>query len=128
MPVQRNAHTAVANGNSVFVFGGQDEDNNKLGDLWEFNLTTKQWAKISSFSGQEFARSGHTAVSFNSKMYVFGGIFEVTKELNDLLVYDFKTQKMSILDKNGDQESPNYQTRFDDSVLKNEIGGGSSPL
>ena len=63
LPIQRNAHTAVANGNSVFVFGGQDEDNNKLGDLWEFNLTTKQWAKISSFSGQEFARSGHTAVS-----------------------------------------------------------------
>ncbi len=43
-PIERNAHTAVAFGNSVFIFGGQDEDNNKLGDLWEFNLTSKQWA------------------------------------------------------------------------------------
>jgi len=30
-------------------------------------------------------RSGHTAVSYNNKMYIFGGILEVTKELNDLL-------------------------------------------
>lgn len=35
-------------------------------------------------------------------MYIFGGILEVTKELNDLLVYDFKTQKMAVMVKNGD--------------------------
>lgn len=42
------------------------------------------------------------AVAFGGKMYVFGGILEVTKELNDLLVYDFKTQKMAVVDKHGD--------------------------
>ena len=92
MPIPRNAHSAVAYGNSLFIFGGQDEDNNKLSDLWEFNVTTKQWAQIAySSSLQEVGRSGHAAVGFGSKMYVFGGILEVTKELNDLLVYDFKT-------------------------------------
>ena len=50
----------------------------------------------------DLARSGHVAVAFGGKMYVFGGILEVTKELNDLLVYDFKTQKMAVMDKNGD--------------------------
>lgn len=44
VPLARNAHTAVSNGNSIFIFGGQDDENNKLGDLWEFNVTTKQWA------------------------------------------------------------------------------------
>lgn len=80
----------MANGNSVFVFGGQDDENNKLGDLWEFNVTTKAWVQIGQ-SLPDLARSGHVAVAFGNKMYVFGGILEVTKELNDLLVYDFKT-------------------------------------
>ncbi len=44
VPVERNAHSAVSHGNSLFVFGGQDDENNKLGDLWEFNVTTKVWA------------------------------------------------------------------------------------
>lgn len=87
-PIERNSHSAVSNGTSLFVFGGQDDENNKLGDLWEFNLTTKQWAQIGK-SLPDHARSGHTAVAFGNKMYVFGGILEVTKELNDLLVYDF---------------------------------------
>ena len=34
-------------------------------------------------------RSGHSANLHNGKMYIFGGIFEVTKELSELLVYDF---------------------------------------
>jgi N-acetylneuraminic acid mutarotase len=27
-------------GNLLYVFGGQDEDNNKLNDLWTFDLST----------------------------------------------------------------------------------------
>ena len=56
------------------------------------------------------------AVAFGGKMYVFGGILEVTKELNDLLVYDFKTQKMAVVDKHGD---PNVIQNFN----KIEDGG-----
>jgi N-acetylneuraminic acid mutarotase len=93
-PIERNAHASISYGNSLFVFGGQDEDNNKLGDLWEFNITTKQWAQIkyqNVANGVDIARSGHTCVVYGAKMFVFGGILEVTKELNDLLVYDFKS-------------------------------------
>lgn len=36
-------------------------------------------------------RSGHTSVTYGKQMFVFGGILEVTKELNDLLVYDYDT-------------------------------------
>jgi hypothetical protein len=38
-------------------------------------------------------------------MYVFGGIVEVTKELNDMLVYDFKTQRMALMASRGEAES-----------------------
>ena len=30
-------------------------------------------------------------------MVVFGGIFEVTKELNDMLIFDFAAKKWSVL-------------------------------
>ena len=39
---------------------------------------------------------------WNDKMYIFGGIFELTKELNDLVCFDFKTMKFS-----GNDEQPN---------------------
>lgn len=34
-------------------------------------------------------RSGHSANVFKDKMLIFGGILELTKELNDLVSYDF---------------------------------------
>lgn len=33
-PVPRNSHTSVVDGESLYVFGGQDDENNKLDDLW----------------------------------------------------------------------------------------------
>ena len=30
-------------------------------------------------------------------MYIFGGIFEITKELSELLVYDFETQTFTCI-------------------------------
>ena len=43
---RRNSHSTVIHGESLFVFGGQDDDSNKLDDLWEYNLNTKKWQKI----------------------------------------------------------------------------------
>ena len=38
VPPKRAGHSAVRYKDSMFVFGGKDEENNKLNDLWEFNL------------------------------------------------------------------------------------------
>jgi hypothetical protein len=35
-------------------------------------------------------------------MFVFGGILEVTKELNDLIAFDYKDNTFRILNHNGD--------------------------
>jgi len=43
------------------------------------------------------ARSGHTMNVFKDKMFIFGGIFELTKELNDLISYDFLTGKFQLI-------------------------------
>jgi hypothetical protein len=43
IPPKRAGHSAIMYGDSMIVFGGKDEENNKLNDLWEFNMSTYQW-------------------------------------------------------------------------------------
>jgi hypothetical protein len=62
------------------------------------------------------ARSGHSANLYNGKMYIFGGIFEITKELSELLVYDFDTQSFECIGgENGEPGNQSAIHRDDDS-------------
>ena len=38
-------------------------------------------------------------------MYIFGGILELTKELNEMLIYDFATGKFSIVGHEGGEDT-----------------------
>jgi hypothetical protein len=98
-PCVRASHSSVVHGRKCYIFGGQDDENNKLNDLWEFDLDTEIFSQIelSPNSYQPMARSGHSANLYNGKMYIFGGIFEITKELSELLVYDFDTQSFECI-------------------------------
>jgi hypothetical protein len=64
------------------------------------------------------ARSGHSANLYNGKMYIFGGIFEITKELSELLVYDFDTQSFECI--GGESGEPGAQ-----SAIQREAGNES---
>ena len=79
----------------MWVFGGRDDDNNKLNDLWKFDIQTGQWEEVKPADGQyPQARSGHSCDVFEGQyLIVFGGIFEITKELNDLHMFDLKKKK-----------------------------------
>ena len=46
-------------------------------------------------------RSGHSSVIYDGYLVIFGGILEVTKELNDLYAYAFVQNKWTVL-----QEDP----------------------
>ena len=30
----------------MWVFGGKDDENNKLNDFWKFDIASKTWSKI----------------------------------------------------------------------------------
>ena len=81
----------------MFIYGGEDQDHTKLEDIWEFNFDSKTWSKLES-QAPSGARSGHSASVKNGKIYIFGGILEVTKELNDMLVFDCGSKKLSTLE------------------------------
>lgn len=65
--------------------------------MWYFCLTEYKWHQVdqSDNTYKPTPRSGHSTVIWGNKMYIFGGILELTKELNDLVVFDFDTRKFS---------------------------------
>jgi len=109
-PDARASHSSCVYNDRLYVFGGQDDDNNKLGDLWEYDFTQSTWSQVKLGEEGSYTpnpRSGHTAVVWGTKMYIFGGILELTKELNDMIVFDFTTKQFSQVDQGdtGDKSS-----------------------
>ena len=92
-PCARASHSAAVFNNKMYIFGGQDDENNKLCDLWEFDIDTETYNPIElpADSYMPSPRSGHSSSIYDGKMYMFGGILELTKELNELLAFDFAT-------------------------------------
>ena len=78
----------------MYIFGGKDSDNNKLNDLWRLDLNTNKWQEINPVDGYKpRERSGHSCDIIDHYMVIFGGIYEITKELNDLHLFDLRTNK-----------------------------------
>lgn len=66
-------------------------------------------------------------------MFIFGGIFELTKELNDMVIFDFSTRKFCEVDSSYEPYSPEKsrlavenQSAYADSPTKTNKGG--SPM
>ena len=45
-PSERAGHAAVMHEGDLFVFGGKDDDNQKLNDLWRFNMADRTWTQL----------------------------------------------------------------------------------
>lgn len=106
-PSARAGCSVAVHGSNMFMFGGQVEDNKKMDDCWCYDLDGNTWSQVAMGDG-EFCpshRSGHSTVVFGSKMYIFGGIYELTHELNDLCVFDFETRKFTQRGESGVDEN-----------------------
>ena len=68
-----------------------DDDNNKMSDMWELDLSTEAFKEleIAHDSFTPSGRSGHSSNIYNEKLYIFGGILELTKEINEMLLFNF---------------------------------------
>jgi hypothetical protein len=77
--------------NSIYLFGGHDEDNEKLDDFWKYDLATNKWSEINPEGLKPTGRNGHTMVIINNKIVLFGGILEITKESDEVFIYDLST-------------------------------------
>ena len=91
--MERVGHSAVVHGDLMIIFAGKDNDNNKLNDIWEYNFIHNIWKEYQIKEGIPIGRSGHSACIYRDYMIVFGGIHEVTKELDDMVLFDFVNKR-----------------------------------
>ena len=77
----------------MYVFAGKNEDSEKLCDFWVYSIADKRWAEIYADGEIPFERSGHSSDIFDDYLVIFGGIWDVTKELNDLHLYSFSENR-----------------------------------
>ena len=90
-PGPRSSHTAVVFQNHMYVFGGTNEEGEKLNELWRLDLRTYFWENIVGEGDLPSGRSGHSAVVYGDVMIVFGGMKDITKETNEMYSYSFST-------------------------------------
>jgi hypothetical protein len=84
----------------MYVFGGRDGENKKLNDLWKYDILKQEWKEISMTNFDDdptwcvpLERSGHSCDIYGQYMVIFGGFYDLTKELNDLYLFDFVTER-----------------------------------
>lgn len=63
--------------------------------MWRFDIATSTWTEVKPSDGQApIERCGHSCDVYEGQyMVIFGGIFEITKELNDLHMFDFSKNR-----------------------------------
>ena len=111
-PCPRSGHSAVfyQTKRQMYIFGGKDSDSLKLNDLWVFDFQSSTWTQIlPTHRKWPEQRSGHSACIYEHNMFIFGGIFEVTKELNDVQAFSLKTKEWTSIYE--DEQSPQKLVR-----------------
>lgn len=89
----------------MYLFGGRNDFNDKLSDTWEFDLASKSWTKL-DIDEQPIGRSHHSLVSESesNRMILFGGIVEITKEINEIHQFEFGSNQWTTIDDKSDHE------------------------
>lgn len=90
-PEPRCNHSSTIYQNYMYLFGGINEETEKLNDFWKLDLRTYYWDKIEAVGSVPTGRSGHSAVVYNDVMIIFGGMKDITKETNDMYSFNFTT-------------------------------------
>lgn len=63
--------------NNIYIFGGKN-DATRYNDLWSFSLTDYKFKRLSDEGELPAVRNGHSMNYFDGKLYVFGGIHDIT--------------------------------------------------
>jgi hypothetical protein len=116
-PQPRSAHACCMVGeDQIAMYGGSNDEGEKLQDLWVFDLRTRSWEKKEQKKGAQNPgpRSGHTLVHHGGSVLLFGGIYEVTNELNDIHAFSLTSLAWRVLehnDKNAETSSPLHRNQ-----------------
>lgn len=93
-PAGRYGHTLSIIGSNLLLFGGQVEST-FFDELWQFDLnslkSTPTWQLVSVAGPRPARRTGHTCVTYQDRLYLFGGT-DGNYHYNDTWCFDFATR------------------------------------
>lgn len=69
----RYRHTAVTLGNSMFIFGGVNKEQQRFDDVYELNINLRHWMKVEISAVSPTPRTFHRGVVFDGYFYILGG-------------------------------------------------------
>lgn len=93
-PEGRSRCSLVYDENHLYLFGGRLDSFQSSNELFRYNLKTCTWDQLTREEDNIPARSQHSAVVYNRKMYIYGGCEDMG---TDVYMFDLKTQKWSII-------------------------------
>lgn len=100
-PQERSGHSAIFYQNCMYIFGGLGADFEVRNDLWKYDIAKEEWLEIIPSQGNESEiprpRSGHSAIIFESAMYIFGGNLGPLQECNDFFFLDLKINRWAMI-------------------------------
>jgi len=89
----------------MYIFGGKGDDVEKMNDLWVFDYDQQTWTEliVENPEYMPIPRSGHSTEVYGDFIVIFGGIHEVTKELDDCAVYSIKRNEWICINEEASQ-------------------------
>jgi hypothetical protein len=100
-PRNRRAHTMCTLNGMLYLFGGYIDLNGSSNELWQYNIgmlqiknnnilqlltESEQYRQIVTEQQQQ-PRHAHSMVTFNNKLWVYGGLNNLT-DLGDLVMFN----------------------------------------
>ena len=113
-PTGRSQPAAAATSSHLVLFGGRDEDNVVLRDVWHFDLVRESWSSVEAL-GTPSGRYAAVAVSDGQRVLVFGGRDQASV-FDELWAYDATTTVWRLVDV-GDDADKSPAARFDAAAV-----------
>jgi len=105
----RHGHSAVIYQNSMWIFGGVDNEGNELSDVYEFDFDRFTWQCVST-SKSPSGRWGHSCLVYGDSMFIFGGRDKL-KNYNDIYEFHFNSRSWSLVSVYGIKPPPRHYHR-----------------
>jgi hypothetical protein len=88
----------------LIVFGGANEEDGPMHDLWAYDLKLESWCELPANGTKPSGREMHTLTAHHEKMciYLFGGRMRDGTICQDLYVYKFGKPSFLQLVMNGE--------------------------
>lgn len=130
-PEPRSSFAAcLATDTSFYIFGGSGDNNVKFNDLWCYNGVFWEQLSAGGEASQDpsqspadlpLEKSGHSIALYNSRyILVFGGIHEVTYEMNDLKLFDLTNMVWKTIEEENKHASESGSPKNKQIMQQNE--------